>query len=98
MIGTKIYKDNMDKYTEVALWCNENQATIKEHEAYYEVVPVTQEVVPIDKEAELLHKLETIKNAYMGAVLMGSDTEKLATEYKDTVANLTKVQEENRKE
>lgn len=98
MIGYKIYKDNMENYSEVALWCNENNAIIEEHDTYYEVVPVTPIVYEVDKEAELLHKLETIKNAYMGAVLMGTDTEQLATEYKDTVAQLTKLQEENRKE
>jgi hypothetical protein len=40
MIGTKIYKNNkadMDKYTEMAIWCNANNAHIEEKESYFEV-------------------------------------------------------------
>lgn len=88
----------MDNYSDVALWCNENNATIEEYDTYYEVVPIEPIVYAGVKEAELLHKLKTIKTAYMGAVLMGSNTNQLSQEYKDTVEQLTKVQEENRKE
>ena len=41
MIGTKLYKDNpndMDKYSDVAVWCNANNATIEDKGGYYEVV------------------------------------------------------------
>ena len=41
MIGTKLYKDNpndMDKYSDVAVWCNANNATIEDKGEYYEVV------------------------------------------------------------
>lgn len=40
MIGTKIYKDDMSKYTECAIWCNQNNATIKDMGEYYEVVAI----------------------------------------------------------
>ena len=41
MIGEKLYKDNqsdMDKYTDCAVWCNANNATIEDKGEYYEVV------------------------------------------------------------
>ena len=41
MIGIKLYKDNpndMDKYSDVAVWCNANNATIEDKGEYYEVV------------------------------------------------------------
>lgn len=44
MLGTKLYKDNqsnMDKYSDVAVWCNANNATIEDKGDYYEVVEIT---------------------------------------------------------
>lgn len=44
MIGEKLYKDNqsdMDKYTDYAVWCNVNNATIEDKGDYYEIVKVT---------------------------------------------------------
>lgn len=44
MIGKKLYKSNqsdMDKYTECAVWCNANNATIEDKGEYYEVVEIT---------------------------------------------------------
>ena len=41
MLGTKLYKNNpndMDKYSDVAVWCNANNATIEDKGEYYEVV------------------------------------------------------------
>lgn len=40
MIGTKIYKDNLDTYTYCAIWCNQNNATIVDRGDYYEVVEI----------------------------------------------------------
>ena len=40
MLGTKIYKDDMSKYTDCAVWCNQNNATIEDKGEYYEVVAV----------------------------------------------------------
>ena len=59
MIGTKLYKDNpndMDKYSDVAVWCNANNATIEDKGEYYEVVEIT---APEPSKEELLAKLET---------------------------------------
>ena len=44
MIGEKLYKDNksdMNKYTDCAVWCNANNATIEDKGDYYEVVEIT---------------------------------------------------------
>lgn len=40
MIGDKIYKDNFnqEKYTKLAIWCNENNARIEDKGEYYEAV------------------------------------------------------------
>lgn len=40
MIGTKIYKNDMSNYTDCAIWCNANNATIEDKGDYYEVVPL----------------------------------------------------------
>ena len=43
MIGTKLYKGNpndMDKYSDVAVWCNANNATIEDKGEYYEIVEI----------------------------------------------------------
>lgn len=38
MLGTKIYKNDMSNYTDCAIWCNQNKATIEDKGDYYEVV------------------------------------------------------------
>lgn len=40
MLGTKIYKTDMSKYTDYAIWCNQNNATIEDKGEYYEVVAI----------------------------------------------------------
>lgn len=40
MLGTKIYKTDMSNYTECAVWCNSNNATIQDKGNYYEVVAI----------------------------------------------------------
>ena len=96
MIGTKIYKDKLNNYTEVAQWCNENNAMIVEREDYYEVVPVVEKSEDERKrrETELMYRLEVIKSGYAGAELMGTDKETLQREYKATVEELLKLQKE----
>lgn len=48
MLGTKIYKTDMSNYTDCAIWCNQNKATIEDRGDYYEVVtlplPSLQEI------------------------------------------------------
>lgn len=56
MIGTKIYKTDMSNYTECAIWCNQNKATIEDKGDYYEVVALplpTLEEIKAAKIAEL---------------------------------------------
>lgn len=56
MLGTKIYKNDMSNYTECAIWCNANNATIEDKGDYYEVVtlplPTLEEIKDL-KIAEL---------------------------------------------
>ncbi|WP_295271179.1 hypothetical protein, partial [Veillonella sp.] len=91
-----IYKDKLNNYTEVAQWCNANNATIVEREDYYEVVPVVEKSEDERKrrETELMYRLEVIKSGYAGAELMGTDKETLQREYKATVEELLKLQKE----
>lgn len=42
MLGTKIYKSDMSKYTDCAVWCNQNNATIEDKGEYYEVVAIPE--------------------------------------------------------
>lgn len=56
MLGTKIYKTDMSNYTESAVWCNANNATIEDKGDYYEVVTLplpTLEEIKQHKIAEL---------------------------------------------
>lgn len=56
MLGTKIYKTDMSNYTDCAIWCNANNATIEDKGDYYEVVTLplpTLEEIKAGKIAEL---------------------------------------------
>ena len=56
MLGTKIYKTDMSNYTDCAIWCNQNKATIEDRGDYYEVVTLslpTLEEIKVAKIAEL---------------------------------------------
>lgn len=56
MLGTKIYKTDMSNYTDCAIWCNANKATIEDKGDYYEVVALplpTLEEIKAGKIAEL---------------------------------------------
>lgn len=96
MIGTKIYKDNLTDYYKTALWCNENNATIVEHEDYYEVVH-SEPYAPSEAElkAKLKAELETIKSAYIGATLMDNNKEELIKLYKEKVDELKLLERES---
>lgn len=95
MIGKKIYKPlngDYTDYTATAQWCNENNAMIVERDNYYEVVEVPPYVPSLaDKKGALTRKLNTIKSAYQGALLMGNDTAKLQEEYKRVADELAKL-------
>ena len=56
MLGTKIYKTDTSNYTDCAIWCNQNNATIEDKGDYYEVVTLslpTLEEIKAAKIAEL---------------------------------------------
>ncbi|WP_295790089.1 hypothetical protein [uncultured Veillonella sp.] len=95
MIGTKIYKDNLDNYTEVAKWCNANNAMIVEREGYYEVVSTEPHVPTKDElKSKLKEELETIKSAYIGASLMENNKDELVKLYKEKVDELKLLEQE----
>lgn len=53
MIGTKIYKTDMSNYTECAIWCNANNATIEDKGDYYEVVTLPLPTLKKIKDAKI---------------------------------------------
>ena len=58
MIGEKLYKDNqsdMNKYTDCAVWCNANNATIEDKGEYYEV---TENVPYVPSKEERIAELD----------------------------------------
>ena len=92
-----MYKDNpedMEKYTDCAVWCNANNATIEDRGDYYEVVEI-EEVLPTLEEQirQLESDYETAKHEickyYMDAIIEGDvDTQK------DLQAELQALQEQ----
>ena len=97
MIGTKLYKDNpndMDKYSDVAVWCNANNATIEDKGDYYEVVEITPYVPTKEEKIEQLSNdyqkaRFTIGTYYMEAVLDGN-----VEVQKDLQVELTELKEQ----
>lgn len=53
MLGTKIYKTDMSNYTECAIWCNQNKATIEDKGDYYEVVTLPLPTLEKIKDAKI---------------------------------------------
>lgn len=66
MIGTKLYKNNADdmtRYTECAIWCNEHNATIEEKVEYYECVAIPPHVpTPEEIKQELINGIQAYMN------------------------------------
>lgn len=62
MIGTKIYKTDMSNYTECAIWCNANNATIEDKGDYYEVVAIPAPTFDELKQAKI-NELKAIRDA-----------------------------------
>ena len=73
MIGTKLYKnktEDMERYTDVAVWCNAHTATIEDKGDYYEVVEVKQyEPITEEKVAQLDSQYEQDKKTLQGYYL-----------------------------
>ena len=57
MLDTKIYKNDMSNYTECAIWCNQNKATIEDKGDYYEVVALPLPTLEEIKQ----HKIAALK-------------------------------------
>jgi hypothetical protein len=53
MLGTKIYKTDMGNYTDCAVWCNANNATIEDKGDYYEVVTLPLPTLEESKTAKI---------------------------------------------
>ena len=80
MIGTKLYKDNqsdMNKYTDCAVWCNANNATIEDKGDYYEMVenvpymPSQEEqIATLDRQYEADKK--TLQGYYVEFMVAGN--------------------------
>jgi hypothetical protein len=58
MIGTKLYKQNLDyaAYGEAAEWCNNNNATIEDKGEYYEVVALPEPSPPSVEEQKKIYE------------------------------------------
>lgn len=56
MIGERIYKNNFsqEKYTELVIWCNENNAHMEDKGEYYEVVENTPIEPTLEEQLEFL--------------------------------------------
>ena len=61
MLGTKIYKTDMSNYTNAAIWCNANNATIEDKGDYYECVPIPAPSLDELKQAKI-NELKTIRD------------------------------------
>lgn len=93
MIGTKLYKNNADdmaQYTDMAIWCNANNAHIEDKGDYYEVCKnVTPEPTTEEKLAALDAQYNTDKadllTAYQTA-LVYDNTERMEQIKADLVA------------
>lgn len=95
MFDMLVQKNDTKGYAEVAAWCTANNAMLVDNGDYYMVVPrPTYEATKEDQLKALTQKLDTIKKAYQGAQLMGTDTTQLQREYKETVDKIKALQKE----
>ena len=68
MIGIKIHKPvkDLEKYSELAQWCNENKATIEDKGEYYEVVAIpepTKEEIEAQTQKQLTNAVQHVLDA-----------------------------------
>lgn len=94
MIGKKFYKNNINdiEYAETALWCNENNAAIKDKGEYYEVVALSEPTQAEKNQAQANTtkiKLENLAVTAMMAQLAGNDITAQKTEYQSNIATLS---------
>ena len=74
MIGTKIQKpiENLEKYSELARWCNENKAYIEDKGDYYEVVAIP-EPTEEEKQAFALAKAKSERASEVSKITVEVD-------------------------
>lgn len=94
MIGKKFYKNNINdiEYAETALWCNENNAAIKDKGEYYEVVALSEPTQAEKNQAqanEVKSKLNNLAITAMMATLAGSDISAQQAEYQSNITALS---------
>lgn len=95
MIGTKLYKNNQDdmtRYTEIAIWCNENNATIEDKGDYYEVVKLPEPMLEEknqDEANKVKSELHNIAITAMMATLAGGDITVQQAEYQSNITALS---------
>lgn len=95
MLGEILLKDEHGRYAEIAAWCSAHGAMLEDYGAYFMVVPRSSyEVTREDQLNDLIRKVDTIKKAYQGAQIMGTDTTQLQKEYKETVDKIKRLQKE----
>ena len=105
MIGTILHKDNeeeMSAYTDCAVWCNANNATIEDKGEYYEIVEIQNatsftedKIAQLD--AQYQQDKKTLQEYYVSYMIAGDtegqesikeELEALATQYDADLAEL----------
>ena len=63
MLGTKLYKENLDnkEYADLAVWCNANNATIEDKGEYYECVAIPAPILDELKQSKI-NELKNIRD------------------------------------
>ena len=93
MIGLKFYKDNYDltEYSTCANWCNNNNATIEDKGAYYEVVKIAPYVPTKEEQVQAL-KAQLASTDYVAIKI----AEGVATkeEYADVLAKRAELRKQ----
>ena len=94
MIGKKFYKNNINdiEYAETALWCNENNATIKDKGDYYEVVALSEPTQAEKNQAQAntaKAELRSLAEKAMMAQLAGGDIAAQQAAYRFNIATLS---------
>lgn len=95
MIGKKLFKNNeedMKSYTQFAIWCNENKATIIDKDDYYEIVALKDfiEEIPIEQKALIVkNSLQNLAVNAMMMTLAGNSITTQQSEYQRNITNLS---------
>ena len=63
MIGTKLYKQDLDirEYEKTSAWCNTNNAMLVDKEEYFEVIPFSEDTK--EQTPSLLERIAVLEDA-----------------------------------